>query len=55
MIWIAVTSSLTRITEKCLAFIFHYNYSLCVMHPQTLQPFGGEPSFTYRIDILNTK
>ena len=50
--WIALESSLIIITEKHVTFIFHYNYFLCVVHPQTLKLFGGEYLFTYRVDIL---
>ena len=51
--WIAVQSRLTIIMEKHVAFILHYNYFLCVMHPQTLKPFGGDHSFTYRVDTFH--
>ena len=50
--WIAVKSSLTVIKEKGVAFIFHYNYFLCIVHPKHKQPFGEEHSFTYRIISL---
>ena len=59
--WIDVESSLTIIMEKSVAFmeksvafIFHYNYFLCVVHPQTLKPFSRELSFTYGIDIFKS-
>ena len=51
--WIAVETSLMIIMEKCVTFLFHYNYFLCVMHPQILKPFGWEHLFTYRVDIIN--
>ena len=50
--WIAVESSLTITMGEHVTFIFHYNYFLHVVHPQTLKPFGGEHSFTSSFMIV---